>query len=351
MNGKKIAKILGISPSAVSLALNGKPGVSQSTREKVLAEAARQGFTVQGQPVIPEKRNIRYVIFVDEGKVVKETSFYSIVLQGVERKAKELGYNVLISYFYAGNDWTLQLIDIMKDTSGLIILGTEMKEFQLRKLTEIMPSMMNIPVVLVDKSAGMFNVDCVMADPSRGAHLAVSHLLGLGHRRIGYFHSKNTAESFEKRMAAYQQAWKESAAFDKNSSMQLIDVGTSSDQAYNDLTRWLDDGGKPLSAYIADNDIIAAACIRALKNHGYQVPDDISVIGNDDMPLCTLVDPPLTTVCVRKEQMGEIAAKILYERMSDHLVPMTDEQISVYVVTISTNLILRETTSPYKERK
>ena len=124
--------------------------------------------------------------------------------------------------------------------------------------------------------------------------------------------------------------------------MQCIDVGISSEQAFYDMSTWLDRGGKPLPALFADNDIIAASCIRALKSHGYQVPRDVSVVGFDDMPICTMVDPPLTTIHIAKELMGMLAMDILHQRIQEGDRALCDRRTDMLRTTVSTHLVERE---------
>ena len=137
ITAKDIALKLGVSPSAVSLAMNGRPGISVETREKILAEAVRMGYTSVKKVPAESGRNIRYVIFLDEGSVVQETSFYSILLQGMESLSKTRGYNVLVSYFRADSDWSSQIQASGKDVDGLIVLGTEVTDRHIRKAVDV----------------------------------------------------------------------------------------------------------------------------------------------------------------------------------------------------------------------
>lgn len=338
---KDIAEKLGLSASAVSLAMNGKPGVSVATREKILAEAVRMGYSVQKKPSPATTQNIRYVIFLEGGAAVKETSFYSIVLQGIEAKAKEYGYNVLISYFYSSGDWTEQISTICKDAAGLILLATEVEDRHIEKAYAHGLKKQTIPIILVDNATSMVDVDCVVSDNLRGAYQAVAYLLDQGHRDVGYLRSKSRIDNFDERQAGVLKARRERGTGDL-SALQVIDVGISSEQAYYDMCAWLEAGGKPLSAFFADNDIIAAACIRALKSKGYRVPEDISIVGFDDMPICTMIDPTLTTIRVMKEQLGMTAMEILHQRILNEEYALGSQRIGVYRITISTHLVERE---------
>lgn len=336
---KSIAKKLGISTSAVSLALNGKAGVSEKTRELVLSEAIRMGYHTKSDAPSANK-NIRYVIFLDETSAVRETSFYFIVLQGIEVIARKLGYNVLVSHFYAAQDWREQIAAITKDVSGLILLGTEIKDNYIYKAIENELGKVNLPLVLVDNATSIVDIDCVVADNLRGAYNAVSYLLQKGHKDVGYLRSPLRIDSFDERQAGYEKSRLEHG-IPSDIAPPIIDVGISSEAAYYDLCRWLDSGNKPCSAYFADNDIIAASCARAFKQKGYRIPEDVAIIGFDDMPICTMIDPPLTTVKILKEQMGNVAMDILHQRIQDGSFNLSDKRIGVYRIVISTHLTER----------
>ncbi len=349
VTAKDIAARLKVSPTAVSLAMNGKPGVSEATREKILAEAVRLGYSVSKREITKATKNIRYVIFLERGDAVKETSFYSIVLQGIEARAKELGYNVLISYFYASGDWDEQISAICKNVTGLIILATEVENRHISQALPYCRQQLAVPVVLADNATSLVDVDCVVSDNLRGAYRAVTYLLKKGHPDVGYLCSKTRIDSFEERYLGVLKARRE-RGIDPALPLQQIDVGIASEQAYYDMCAWLEAGGKPLSAFFADNDIIAAACIRALKAKGYRVPQDVSVVGFDDMPVCTMIDPTLTTIRAMKEQMGMTAMEILYHRIEDRESGEGSKMAGVLRTTISTRLIERESAISYEGR-
>ena len=346
VTAKDIAERLGVSASAVSLAMNGRPGVSVATREKILAEAVRMGYSVQKKFLPAATQNIRYVIFLEGGDTVKETSFYSIVLQGIEARAKEYGYNVLVSYFYSGGSWDDQIATICKDVAGVIILATEVEDRHIEKAYTHGLEKEAIPLVLVDNATSMVDVDCVVSDNLRGAYQAVTYLLEKGHPDVGYLRSKSRIDNFDERQAGVLKARKE-RGIDGLPPLQSIDVSISSEQAYYDMCAWLDAGGKPLSAFFADNDIIAAACIRALKSKGYRIPEDVSIVGFDDMPVCTMIDPTLTTIRVMKEQLGMTAMEILHQRITNGDSTPDDQRTGVYRTTISTFLVERESVTVY----
>lgn len=339
ITAKKIAEKLNLSPSAVSLALNGKPGVSDSTRELVLAEAERLGYAKQ-KVTTAGPQNIRFVIFLSAQRdIIQETTFYSYILQGIEKYAKRFGYNVLVSYYRADEDPTLQLNAISADVTGLVILGTSIQRSRLDELRPLFD--LNLPMVMVDNYIESLGIDCVVTDNYRGSYNATKYLLAKGYTDLGYLRSKSRIDNFRRRQEGFFNACKE-AHLDQDST--IIDVGISSQKAYNDMSEWLENGNKPPRALLADNDVIATACTRALKAHGYRIPEDVAVIGFDNMPLCTMVEPPLTAIDVNKEMIGKTAVNLLHNRITEFYSGAECINGGTLLVYVSTKLVERETT-------
>lgn len=340
ITAKKIAEKLNLSPSAVSLALNGKPGVSDSTRELVLAEAERLGYTRQ-KVTTAGSQNIRFVIFLgDQREIIQETTFYSYILQGIEKYAKRFGYNVLVSYYRTDEDPTLQLNAISADVTGLIILGTAIERSRIDELRPLFD--LNLPVVMVDNYIESLGIDCVVTDNYRGSYNATKYLLAKGYTDLGYLRSKSKIDNFRRRQEGFLNACKEVLSGQDDTA--IIDVGISSQKAYDDMNAWIESGNKPPRALLADNDVIAAACTRALKAHGYRIPEDVAVIGFDNMPLCTMVEPPLTAIDVNKEMIGKTAVDLLHNRITECCSGTKCTSDGTLLVYVSTRLVERETT-------
>lgn len=339
ITAKTIAEKLNISPSAVSFALNGRPGVSEATRAKVIAEASKLGY--KQRKLRPDAtQNIRFVIFLGNNEdVIKETSFYSYVLQGLEKCARDLGYNVLVSYYRIDEDITSQIDAISADTLGIVILGTAVNRSYLPQLQPLFD--LQLPVVMVDNYIEDFHIDCVVSDNMQGVYNATKYLLQKGYSSLGYIRSKMNIDNFTKRQEGFYKAYNE-----VNLAMPpvLIDVGISSQRAFDDMSAWLNNGNMPPRALLADNDVIAASCIRALKAHGYRVPGDVAIIGFDNMPICTMIDPPLTAIDVNKNLMGWTAMTLLHNRIQVLIGDPSANDDGTLLIYVSTGLIEREST-------
>lgn len=339
ITAKMIAAKLHLSPSAVSLALNGKPGVSASTRELVLTEAEKLGYA-KHKLMAQVPQNIRFVIFLGEKEeIIQETTFYSHILQGLEKYAKRLGYNVLVSYYRVNENASLQLSAISADIAGMVILGTAITPSHLNELQMLFD--LNIPMVMVDNYIESLGVDCIVTDNFRGVYNATNYLLRKGYLDLGYVRSKIKIDNFTMRQEGFFKAYGEVCP---EKEPTLIDVGVSSQKAYIDMYNWLDRGNTPPRALIADNDVIAAACVRALKAHGFRVPSDVAIIGFDNMPLCSIVEPPLTAIDVNKELIGKMAMNILHNRINDFYRDAPSNDDGTLLTYVSTKLIEREST-------
>ena len=339
VTAKEIAAKLNLSPSAVSLALNGKPGVSEATRALVLETAAQMGYSrpesaaMAGQP-----KTICFVRYAGAiVQIAEHTSFSSFVLQGVEARATELGYSTQVRYLNAGDLYNPQSLDFFRDAGGVIFLGTDITETQLPELEQLFESLGDTPVVVVDSAALANRADCVINDCFGGARAAAELLLRTGHRRIGYVKAKQRIRNLDERergvRAALDQAGLPLAA--------TIEVDISSEGAFQDFDAWFKSGPPLPDALFADNDVIAAAAIRVLKKHGRHVPDDVSVIGFDDIPMCEMLDPPLTTVHAFKEELGMVAMDLLDRRIKRGEVPHKMASVGLLNTTVSTTLVER----------
>jgi LacI family transcriptional regulator len=344
ITAKEIAKLLKVSPSAVSLALNGKPGVSDTTRELIISTAVKYNYTVPQRQNLPSStRNIRYVIYVGEGMVVNEISFHYIVLQGIESMAKKLGYNVLVSYLYRNQNEAEQIDSIFQNTAGIILLGSEFDESSNLFNNPLVNQHSDIPVVIVDNKTFHSDVDCIYTDNQRGAYIAVEHLINQGHRKIGYFSSIQRIWNFDQRSEGVQRALKDFP----EAQVQIVPVDFSTEKAYRDICQWLE--GKPdmPTAFFADSDVIAFGAIRAFHRFGYRVPKDVSIVGFDDMPACEMVSPTLTTIRVMKVLMGSKAVELLHQRINEKINMPNDDMSGVLRTAISTCLKIRHSVAPF----
>lgn len=309
---KDIADELNISTATVSLVLNNKPGISEETRQKVLKLVEEKGYTTNllSKPALKNNRNIRFVIYKKHGQVVSETPFFSALMEGIDQEARDEGYNLLVSYINEKENTKMDVLRIIEESApdGLLLLATEMEREDCEAFQQLA-----LPMVLLDSCFASEHQDMVIINNRQGAYQAVKYLVECGHSDIGYLHSSVWINNFADRKEGFMNALHQ---YDlRLNKRYLLEVEPTLEGAYHDVANYLDLGAGTPSAFFADNDIIAFGAIKAFKEKGLHVPEDVSMIGFDDMPFCEMIDPPLTTLRVHKQRMGRIAVKRLIERI------------------------------------
>ena len=338
ITAKDLAKKLGISPSAVSLALNDKPGVSERTRNLVLETAMQMGYTKGTSGSFHTGKTVCFIRY--GGTVVgaaEHTSFSSFILQGVEARATELGYNTQVRYLSAGDMYNRQTLEFIRQAAGVIFLGTDLTPAQIPEMEQFFSQLDSCPVVVADIFLLQNRVDSIGNDSFGGAKLAAEHLLKTGHHRLGYVKAKQRIPNLSQREAGFLAALCEAG----KTAPISIEVDISSEGAFRDFDAWLDSGPALPDGLYVENDILATSVIRALKHHNYRIPEDISVIGFDDIPMCEMLDPPLTTVRLCKQELGVHAIDQLHRRITAGQVPHRMASLPLVSTTLSTHLINR----------
>lgn len=314
LKAKDIAKKLSISPSAVSFVLNNKPGVSEETRRKVLKVIEQMGYNTNifSKSALTHNRNIRFIIYKKHGLVVSDTPFFSALMEGIDREARSLGYNLIVTYIDENKDNLMKILHIIKVTSpdGIMLLATEMTKENLKPFEKL-----NIPLLLLDSYFESENLDTVIINNIKGAYKATCYLAELGHIDIGYLHSSVWINNFDQRMTGFKKAINDKGL--KLNKNFIFCLESTIDGSYKNMFRILENKPQLPTALFVDNDIIAFGAIKAMKEFGIRIPQDVSVVGFDDMPFCEMIDPPLTTVMVYKQRMGMIALKRLVERIDE----------------------------------
>lgn len=328
MTSKELARMLGVSPSAVSFALNGKDGVSSETRNRILTAAAKYGMKVKKQP--SNRKNIAYLLYYRKhGAVLTDTSFFAELTEGVEQRCALSGWSVNSMNIYSQKELAIKIQECSNlRAGGLMILGTEMmqEDFNILPFCEV-------PVLLLDNHFISSRIDSVQINNVEGAFTAVNYLISRKKTQPGYLHSSYTINNFTQREEGYRRALRYNGM--SSSTAVIHELTPSIDGAHADMLALLERGEKPVRAYFADNDQIAIGAMMALQEKGYRIPEDVSIIGFDDIPMCSYTNPPLSTVHVPKQYMGMTAA--------DRLIANTESKAHYSEnIEISTNLVIRK---------
>lgn len=328
ISAKELAQKIHVSQATISMVFNNKPGISEATRKLVL-EAAKKYDYVPSKAAAVEKRVIQLVIYQKHAMVVSDTPFFSQVIEGITQECNEKNCVVNINYLTESSDARTQIKNISSMSGdGMILLATEMN----REDFDVFQGV-DIPVVVLDCYYDELDYDCVVINNSQGAYCATDYLAKMGHKKIGYLHSAVSISNFEERASGYHKAL---GAHDLPALPDYIhQIASTSVQGYQDMVRILEQKPELADAYFADNDIIAAAAIKAFREFGYRVPEDISIVGFDDMPLCDVMDPPLSTMRVDKKQLGRSSVNSLLTRMDG-------AKYGKLKIALQTSLVCRE---------
>ena len=335
VTAKELAKIMNLSEAAISMALNNKPGVSTKTRKAVLEAADKYGYDftkIQDiAPVDTTKGVITMIIYKKHGAIVTDTPFFSQLSEGIEIGCRKNRYILNIKYIFEGDDVEEVISEIIRfGNKGIILLGTEMQKSDFRIFEEC-----SLPMVILDTYYEGCSKDCVMINNVQGAYLAATHLIRSCKKQPGYLRSSYRINNFEERADGFYKAIRENGMSSANSIVH--NLSPSMDGAYGDMKNIIKSGETLSECYFADNDLIAAGALKALKEEGYLIPKNISIVGFDNMPICTYMEPTLSTINVPKQYMGEFSITRLVDLIENPL----SEPVKIEV---GTKLIKRNST-------
>jgi DNA-binding LacI/PurR family transcriptional regulator len=322
---KDIADRLGISINAVSLALNNKVGVSDETRLKVLRTANDLGYLDQIKN--QNKKNLYNNICVLLGeKIFQDTRFYPKVILGIENEAKKNKFDTIINFI--GKDSFNVPSSIEKGkVDGILVLGYIDDQY-----LSLLKSF-RIPLILVDYASLSVNTGAVLTQNTPGTFMATKYLIENGHREIGFFGDKDATMSFNERWHGFRMALKHSnIQFKKEYCLTNSIDENAINNNYLPIVERLNKMELFPTAWVCANDTAASLLISALRHMGKNVPGDVSVIGFDDIDLCRLLNPALTTIRVDMEKMGSFAVKELIESIENPVEVYRHIRISVKLI-------------------
>lgn len=309
LKAKDIAEILGVSTATVSLVLNNKPGVGDKRRQEIIQKIKELdcGYMLKDQRV--NKGAIGFVVYKREGSIIDESPFFTYILEGINNSINKHGYTLNFLYINKNMPRSEQEYQLNSGNyKGLVIFAVEMyyDDLQLFKDSQI-------PFVILDNSFQENDVDAVAINNVQGTSKAVAYLCEMGHQEIGYIRSKVKINSFEERYSAFKRKMKNMGrVFNKE---YVIDVGYSEEDVKRDVKAYIQGAQRLPTAFFAENDLIGCNAIRAIQECGYKVPDHISMVGFDNRPISTLVEPKLATINVPKDIFGPAAVDLLISKI------------------------------------
>jgi LacI family transcriptional regulator len=322
---REVAGRAGVSPTTVSHVVNATRFVSHEIRTRVkeamaelgyhpnaVARSLRRGRTHTLGLILPDSAN---PYFAELGRGIEAAAFgrdHSVVLCNTE--GEELRERVYVDLL------TRRQVD------GLLYVPAGSRVDVLRDLLR-----QPLPVVLVDRDLPGAPIDVVLSDKRSGAYLATRHLIALGHRRIGCIGGPSSLLMSGQRLQGYRDALAEAAI--------PVDEGLVLRGDYHPQSGWaaarsLLASPVPPTAIFAANDLMAIGVLRAAGELGRRVPDDLAVVGFDDIELASYTTPPLTTVSQSASEVGRAAVEILLQRLADPARPPVRR-------TLETRLVVR----------
>lgn len=296
---RKISELTGFSPATVSNALNHKKGVNADTMAEIFRVARETGY-ISEKSII----KIKLVVFKKNGLILEDTPFFSKMIGAMEEECRNCGYEMVIcnldqkeAHF---NEVRKTILD--DSSSAVILLGTEMLDGDLR-LFEGMVS----PMVVLDHGDETMRFHTILINNEDSAYMATEYLIKNGHKEIGYLRGAYRIKGFRSRFIGYQTALRRNkiAIQDK----YIVTLETTYQGAYENMSHYLESNRKLPTAFFADNDMIAMGAMKALIEKGYRIPEEISLVGFDDLPYSEIMTPPLTTIRVPRAEMGRLAVR------------------------------------------
>ena len=331
-----LAEHLGLSPATISVVLNGSPvadSIPAETKERVFA-AARQ-FNYRPNLVARSLRTQRSFMI---GVMVPEVSegYAAAVMGGIEEQLLQEGYFYLVASHRHKADLIAEYPRMLQSRSveGLIAVDTPW--------TQDVP----IPVVTISgrgKAAGVTNI---VLDHDRAAQLALEHLFHLGHRRIAFIKGQSFSSDTEGRWNSIIKAARQLELAIEPSLVAQLEGDSPSPELGYEVTHRLLANDEGFTALFAFNDISAIGAVRALRESGRRVPEDVSVVGFDDIQSAAFQNPGLTTVRQPLRSMGRLAAETVLRRIANPTSPGVSRR-----VTVEPELVVRESTAPVAKAK
>ena len=332
-NIRAVAERAKVSPATVSLALRGSQNISAATRERVQAAAHALNYVPTSRNVRQQQVAGRDILFLTKnfaGQTAASNPFYGEILNSAEQECSQRGDRLMItvlSDLESTANEELPAIFSSYKPDGILLVGAYMPQ-----IVAQVASLAAVPLVLVDNRVRGITCDSVMADDFMGAWQATRHLIELGHRRIAVIGGDMNVPSFAARYRGYAAACTEmelDAAPPREAVWQRASLRAVLEQILAEDLR--------PTAIFCMTDAFAVFTMELLRDFGLAAPQDISVVGFDNLPIARMAHPPLTTIHNHPEQLGRLAVQRLIERLDG-------DSTSPLNIAVATELIIREST-------
>jgi LacI family transcriptional regulator len=308
---ENIARESGVSLATVSLVLRDKPGINEETRKHVLDAARALGYRrrTQTESAAPQAlQQVGLIIKAREGDQPRSNQFYAPVLAGIDDTCRKRHINLLYATVMVDLDNHPQDLPrmLLEDQLDGVLLVGAFVDHTIERLIQ----RRHTPVVLVDAYATTSDYDAVVTDNFRGGYEAVTYLIQRGHHHIGMVGSMPDAyPSIAERRRGYIQALLDHDIPERYFADSHLTREEAAESTLELLKRWPE-----VTALFCANDEIAVAAMQAARAAGKRLPDDLSIVGFDNIDLAEHLTPALTTMNVDKTSMGRLAVQLLSHR-------------------------------------
>jgi LacI family transcriptional regulator len=325
---KDIAKKAGVSVVTVSRALNQKPDINKETKELILTIARELDYTPDSLAKSLVTKKTRTVGII----VPAMDHFYAEVVDGISKESLERGYSVVLCNSHENPDKELELIRLLREkrVDGMLIYPIQADHRYIDELRNT-----PVPFVFLNRHTDELECEYVINDNVYGAYSAVTHLIQKGHQRIIYICAKPTASSGKERIAGCKKAFLENGL-----PLTLLEILTCEEKiecCYH-LVKQLLSENKKVDAIFVWDDRLAIGAIKAIFEAGKRIPQDIAIVGYDDIEISEFLFPPLTTVRHPSHEIGKTATRILIDRLE------SEDESELKRVVLKPELIIRQTT-------
>ncbi|WP_214756890.1 MULTISPECIES: LacI family DNA-binding transcriptional regulator [unclassified Exiguobacterium] len=305
-----LAKKTGFSITTVSKALNNYKDVSEKTRAKILQAAAEMDYlpNAHAQSLSTKKSWAIGVMFSEANEVGMKHPFFNGIIESFRHATEEHGYDLIFASRNLRNR-DMSYLEHFKHRAvdGIVVICSDRMDEQVQELMQS-----DIPIVVVDMDSA--NCSVVYSDNSEGARMAVNYLYELGHRAIAHIAGDSSIDAGAARVKGYELAMH---ALDLPIQPgYLVNAGFFSVEEGKQAMEQLLQLPSPPTAVFVAGDQMAIGAIEAVHKHGLRVPEDISIIGYDDIEMIKYITPKLTTIRQDTDEIGEAAAELLIEQMT-----------------------------------
>ncbi len=324
-----VAKRAGVSPMTVSRVINNSGYIHPSTRERVEQAIAELGYVPNALA-----RSLRFKQTKTLGLILTDITnpFFTTLARGVEDAASEHGFSVIFCNTDESRDEEAEYLNVVarKQVDGILLVPAFSSRESVDFLREI-----GIPFVVLDRRIPGLTVDSVRCDSEQGSYELTQHLIALGHQRIVALSGPEAVTTAADRIAGYRRAMAEKGLLQHVEEI----YGEFTVKSGYDMTRKVLSGDHQPTALLAANNFIVLGALRALKESGLRVPDDISVVTFDDLLEVIGMDPFVTVLCQPAYEIGQTATQLLLDRLAGR------GETEPREIILPTRLIVRQSSS------